>query len=141
MVKEYEDQPIGELDALRAPSRSESQRRRARERILAAAEPLLRRRRRPVSSWEVLAAWARPGLIAASIVALILTAALQLGRGGVPALEPVALDDVLASGEAGRVPALLVAINEPDADAVMAVALLEANGNGHLLSDDLGERR
>lgn len=137
MVQEYEDQPLNELEALKAPRRSDEQRQRTRQRIMAAAQPLLDRRGRPASSWEVLAAWARPGLVAASVALLVLAAALRFGPDR-PLPEPVALEDVLASGGQGQIPALLVAINEPDADAVMAAALLE-NGYGAQVPEQPGE--
>ncbi len=139
MVQEYEDRPLNELEALKAPRRSDEQQHWARQRIMAAAEPLLDRRGRPASSLEVLAAWARPGLIAASVALLIFAAALQFGPDRrLP--EPVTLEEVLASGESGGVPYLLVAINEPDADAVLAAALLE-NGNGARVPKEAGEGR
>jgi hypothetical protein len=126
MADRQNENPITGLEALRAPARSAAQREAARARILAAADPLLESRRRPSSSWDVLAAWARPGLIAASLAFLVLAGALRLAQR--PAPSPVALDDVLASGDNGAaVPALLVAMNEPDADAV-AAALLGQNG-------------
>jgi hypothetical protein len=138
MAPEHENQPIEGLDALRAPNRSEAQRQAAQARILAAAEPLLERRARPATSFEILAAWARPGLVAASVALLVFAAALQFGPDRSSEIQPVTLEDVLASGEAGDVPALLVAINEPDTDAVMAAALLQ-NGNGGRVPDDSGE--
>ncbi len=127
MVNQREERPLDELGVLKAPPRSEERRRAARGRILAAAAPLLQRRRRPASYWEVLAGWARPGLAAASIALLLLAAALQFTGNGEETAAPVPLDEVLATSDAGRVPALLVAINEPDADAVVAAAL---TGNG-----------
>jgi hypothetical protein len=129
MSEREEDLSIPELEALKAPRRSDIERRRSRQRILASAEPLLARRRRAGSSWEVLAAWARPGLVAASIVLAAFAAALNL-RGGpaTPVPEPVPLEDVLATGTNGSVPALLVAMSEPDVDAVVAAALLDRNG-------------
>jgi hypothetical protein len=129
MTDRHDDRPLAELEALKAPPRSDMERRRAQKRILAAAEPLLARRGRPSSSFDVLAAWARPGLVAASIVLAVVAAALKLGASG-EAVEAVALDDVLASGSGGQVPALLVAGSEPDAEAFFEVALLERNGNG-----------
>jgi hypothetical protein len=139
MVQGYEDQPLNELEALKAPRRSDEQRRSARQRIMAAAEPLLERRGHPATSFEVLAAWARPGLVAAGVALLILAGALKFGPER-PIPEPVTLEEVLASGEAGSVPSLLLAINEPDADAVLAAALLE-NGNGTRVPEDPGEGR
>jgi hypothetical protein len=118
------DRPIEELKLLRATERSDLERARARRAILAVAGPILARRRRPTSSWEVLANWARPGLVAASIVLAIALGAVQLGGPRSRAPEPVLLDDVLV-GEAadGAVLAVLVGNQEPDADAVMAATL------------------
>jgi hypothetical protein len=138
MAPEYEDQPIDGLEALKALRRSDEQRQGARARILAAAEPLLEQRGCSATSFEVLAEWARPGLVAASVALLVFAAALQFGPERPSELQPVTLEDVLASGDAGDVPPLLVAINEPDADAVMAAALLE-NGNGGRVPEDSGE--
>ncbi len=130
MGEPHEERPIAGLDSLRAPRRTEAERRRARERILAAVEPLLARREHPATSWEVLAGWARPGLVAASVALLILAGALQSRHAAEPPPEPVALHEVLASGEGGQVLALLVAINEPDAEAVAAAAFDREAGNG-----------
>lgn len=127
MVDERDEVPLADFGTLKAPQRSDEGRRAARARVMAAAAPLLESRRRPRSSWEVLAGWARPGLAAASLALLILAAALRLGANGADAPAPVPLDEVLATSDAGRVPAVLVAITEPDADAVVAVAL---TGNG-----------
>ena len=138
MVQKQEDQPIAGLEALKAPRRSDTERQGTRTQILAAAETMLERRGRPATSFEVLAEWARPGLVAASVALLVFAAALQFGPDRPSELQPVTLEDVLASGEAGDVPPLLVAINEPDADAVMAAALL-ANGNGGRVPEHSGE--
>ncbi len=125
MPEPRDDRPIDGFELLSAPPRSDLERAAARRAILAAAAPLLARRR-PASSWDVLAGWARPGLVAASIALAVAVGALQLGpsRGGEPA--PVALDEVLV-GEGGGAAALAMFIGtqEPDADAVMAAALLE----------------
>jgi len=102
MSDRYDEAPIPELEALKPPLRSDIERRRARQRVLACAEPLLARRRRAGSSWEVLAAWARPG----------------------------------ATGANGSVPALLVAMSEPDIDAVVAAALIETNGSSGALPQE-----
>ncbi len=53
-----------------------------------------------------------------------------------PVPEPVLLDDVLATGANGSVPALLVAMSEPDVDAVVAAALIETNGNSGALPQE-----
>lgn len=132
MSERYDELPVSELEALKAPRRSDIARRRSQQRILARAEPLLAQRRRSGSSWEVLAAWARPGLVAASIGLAILAGTLKLSGDARSAPEPVPLDDVLAAGANGSVPALLVAMSEPDADAVVAIALLGNNGGGAL---------
>jgi hypothetical protein len=119
---------LAELESLRAPRRSDIERRRARDSILAAAEPLLARRRRPASSWEVLAGWARPGLVAASIALAVVVGSLRLGGADDPALDPVALDEVLAGSGTGEVPTLLVALSEPDAEAVLTELLVRDSG-------------
>jgi hypothetical protein len=64
------------------------------------------------------------------VALLILAGALQSRRAAEPPLEPVALHEVLASGEGGQVLALLVAIDEPDAEAVVAAAFDREAGNG-----------
>lgn len=116
---------IRELEELRAPQRSGAQRRGTRDRILTRAEPLLAQMRgAPV--WKVLAGWARPGLAAASIVLALLIGALWRGETRAP--ETVAglyrMDDMLlAAHEQGPVPAILVEIDEPDAEATVAAAL------------------
>ncbi len=129
MSKPRDEGRIVELEHLRAPQRSESERRAARDRIRAAAEPLLARRRRPATSWDVLAAWARPGLVAASVAALLILGALQLRAPGQPSLGATTEADVVAAAERGQLPTLLVARNEPDADALLAAALLNGNGS------------
>ena len=136
MAELHDDRPIAEIEALRAPPRTETARRQARERILAAAEPLLALRQQPVSSWDVLAAWARPGLIAASVALAVAAGALLSGRVGQQTVEPVALGEVLAFSEGGEIPALLVAINEPDAEAVAAAALMAGGGNNGSLQEN-----
>lgn len=128
MAGEREDQRIVELELLRAPPRTEGARRAARDRIHAAAAPLLARRRRPATSWDVLAAWARPGLVAASVAALLILGGLQARRLTQPRTPPTAAE-VLAAGERGQLPTLLVARSEPDADALLAAALLSGNGS------------
>lgn len=131
MAENTEEKRIAELDALRAPPRSELARRRTRDRTLDTAEPLLAVRRRPYSSLDVLAQWARPGLVAAAVVAAFLIGALQLRSGrGQAELPPVALEEVLRGENGAAVPALLLAASEPDADDVVAAVLLEDNGNG-----------
>jgi len=141
MAELHDDRPIAEIEALRAPARTDAARRQACERILGAAEPLLAMRRQPVSSWDVLAAWARPGLIAASVALIVAAGALLSGRVGEERLEPVALGEVLASSEGGEIPALLVAINEPDAEAVAAAALMAGDGNNGSLQDNANSGR
>ncbi len=127
MAEERENPRIQELELLRAPQRTDQARRAARDRIRAAAAPLLARRRRPATSWDVLAAWARPGLVAASVAALLILGGLQVRRLTQPRATPTA-SEVLAAGERGQLPTLLVARNEPDADALIAAALLNGNG-------------
>ncbi len=120
--------PIRDFDLLRAPQRSEERRRAAQDRILAAAEPLLARRWSPSNSWEVLAAWARPGLVAASVAFLLLAGAVQLRLATDQPAAPTPPEEMLAAAERGQLPTLLVAASEPDADAIVAAALLERNG-------------
>ena len=74
--------------------------------------------------------WARPGLVAASIALLVAAGALITGRLGQPVADPVTLDEVLAIGESGEAPALLVSMNAPDAEASAAAALMEGAPNG-----------
>lgn len=130
MSEPDEERQIEGLEALKAPARSDMARQRAREGILAQAALLLARRRAR-SSWEVLTAWARPGLIAASIALAFLLGTLRPERPSPePALPPVALEDVLRARNGSEpVPSLLVATVEPDADAVIEAALLDANSN------------
>lgn len=120
-----EERPIEGFDELRAPPLSPERRRRLRDAILARAELALARRRRAPSYWDVLAAWARPGLVAAAIVLLVLAAALPwAGPGDAPLTGPVALDDALRlTGDDEPVPAVLLTSSEPDRDAVAAAAL------------------
>jgi hypothetical protein len=128
MRKERDDERIAELDLLRAPERSGRDRLAFRQRIRAAAKPLLARRRRPTTSWEFLAAWARPGLVAASVGALLILGALQLRGSGEPGPAGATDAEVLAAAERGQLPTLLVARNAPDANALLAAALLNGNG-------------
>ena len=126
-----EEPRLPELDALRPPRRSDVERRRARSSIIEAAAPLLAGRRPPSTSWDVLAAWARPGLVAAGIAAAVLIGAHELWRAGDDSTEQLALEDVLSgSVENGSVPALLLAVSEPDADAVVEAAFVEYRPNG-----------
>ena len=143
MAERHDDPPaIIEIAALRAPARTDAARRQATDRILAAAKPLLARRREPISSWDVLVGWARPGLVAASIAFFIAAGALLAGRISQPPAEPVTLHEVLALSESGEVPALLLSLNEPDAEAFAAAALMEGDPNGNgLESVNRGEER
>ncbi len=97
--------------------------------------------RRRTSYWEVLAAWARPGLAAAALAALLLLGALRIWRG--PASSPgTALDDILRqAGEGTPVPTLLVAANEPDANAVVAAALIESSAEAGLPGENSNRGR
>ncbi len=122
-----DNKQIKELGELRAPSRTAHERQAFHARILAQVGPLLARRRRP-RTWDVLAGWARPGLAAVALALLL--AALQFGPDRHRSTAPLGLDELLAAGsESTRVPAWLVGLNEPDADAVIAAALLETNLN------------
>lgn len=125
MPEPRDDRPIDGFELLSAPPYSDLERAAARRAILTAAAPLLARRR-PRTSWDVLAGWARPGLVAASIALAVAVGALQLGPSRASEPAPLALDEVLV-GEGGGAAALamLVATQEPDADALMAAALLE----------------
>lgn len=126
MPEPRDERPLDELSLLRPPPRSDVDRASARRAILTAAAPLLARRRAPASSWDVLAGWARPGLVAAGIILAIALGALQLGPSRRSEPAPVLLDEVLV-GENGSaaVLAVLVGNQEPDVDAVVAAALLE----------------
>ncbi len=142
MAERHDDPPIIEIEALRAPARTDAARRQLTDRILAVAEPLLARRREPISSWDVLVGWARPGLVAASIAFFIAAGALLTGRISQRPAEPVTLDEVLALSESGEVPALLLSLNEPDAEAFAAAALMEGAPNADALeSVNRGEER
>jgi hypothetical protein len=125
MPEPRDDRPLDELELLRPPARSDLDRARARRAILTAAAPIFARRGRQATSWEVLAGWARPGLVAAGIALAVAIGAVQLGGSREPSPEPVLLEDVLV-GEGGgaAVLAVLVGNREPDADAVMAAALV-----------------
>ncbi len=144
MAERHDDPPpIIDIEALRAPTRTEAAQKHLTERITASAEPLLARRREPLSSWDVLAGWARPGLVAASAALLVAAGALVTGRlGEPPASEAVTLDEVLAYSESGDAPALLVSFNEPDAEAFAAAALMEGpRSNDVLESVNRGNER
>ncbi len=125
-----EDQFSEALRELRPPPPSWERRRRLREQILARAEALLSRRRRRTSHWEVLAGWARPGLVAAAILLALVTAAGQIGgSGGERPVAPVALDELLRqTAEHDSVPAMLLTSSEPDADAVVAAVFAGNTG-------------
>ncbi|UCC84896.1 MAG: hypothetical protein JSW46_08250 [Gemmatimonadota bacterium] len=142
MVETGSDRPIEGLEALKAPRRSEAQRAATNARILASAELPLARRRQPTSSLDVLAAWGRRGLVAASIALAILAGSLQPWRAWQQEpSQPVVLEEVIgAAGEPEGVPALLVAYSEPDLDAVAAAALLERNGNRSVIPENVEQR-
>ncbi len=120
-MSDQEEGRVPGLEALRAPPRSGAQRARTRDAILRRAAPLLGSRR-PASSWEVLADWARPGLAAAAAVAAVLIW-LPMGRVGVPEATRPGLDEVLEPGGEAGIPEVLVSANEPNLDAVLAAAL------------------
>jgi len=132
-----EERPVHELEQLRASPRSQIERQRARRRILAAAAPLLARRR-PATSWEVLAGWARPGLVAASVALAISLGAVRLTPSRQSEPMPVPLDEVLV-GDGGAVLAVLVGNQEPDADALLAAELMEGRAQTST-SDAIPER-
>ena len=71
--------------------------------------------------WEVLSAWARPGLAAAAaIVVLGVAIAISVGE---PNSDVVTLDDALQANVTQSATSLLVAApNPPDVDIVLAVS-------------------
>jgi hypothetical protein len=52
----------------------------------------------------------------------------------------VALEEVIRGAGPEGVPAFLVAYSEPDFDAVAAAALLERNGNGSVIPENVEQR-
>lgn len=121
-----QERPLAELDSLKAPRWGGERASRVVAGILAAAEPLLRGRRPRTSSIEVLAGWARPGLIAAAVTLAVASAAsIYFSATRAAPAAPVALDDVLTGGPSGTLPTVLVASTAPDANAVIEVAFLE----------------
>lgn len=129
-MAEHNSEKIKELNELRAPAWTADEQRVFHRQILAHVLPVLARRRRP-ATWDVLARWARPGLAAAAVALALLLAALQFGPDRQRPAVQMGLDELLGAGsESNRVPAWLVGLNEPDADAVIAAALLETNLNG-----------
>lgn len=72
------------------------------------------------TSWDVLAAWARPGLAAVAVVAFLM--GLWLGiRPGAGAGEPMALEDTAPVGA----PAQLVGAAAPPGPDLMLAAVME----------------
>jgi hypothetical protein len=73
--------------------------------------------------WEVLTSWARPGLVAAGLLAVAALAWVAAGpRQGLRA----SLEDPLpAAGEGAAVPTYLVSAEAPDVNAVMAAFVEE----------------
>jgi hypothetical protein len=118
MVDTGSDRPIEGLEALKAPQRSDAPRDAANERILASAELPLARRRQLTSSFSLQPwrAWQQE-----------------------PS-QPVALEEVIRGAGPEGVPAFLVAYSEPDFDAVAAAALLERNGNGSVIPENVEQR-
>jgi hypothetical protein len=88
---------------------------RVRAALAAAPAPAARR-----SSWDVLAAWARPGLAAAAV--LVLALGWWLLRAGAPA-DPN-LEEVLVSAVAPGA-AVTVSAQPPSNDAVLGLVLGE----------------
>lgn len=128
MSEQANDQPLRDLELLRAPQRDDLQRGALRARIMSRAELLLEARARSRSPWEVLAAWSRPGLVAAVVATILVAGALRSWHGEEPGAAPLAVDDMLSgAGQTDRIPAVLLASREPDADAVVAAVLL-SNG-------------
>jgi hypothetical protein len=71
------------------------------------------------SSWDVLGAWARPGLVAAL---LLIVAVLFGARETAPSTDEVTLDDAFSQTAEGREEtSLLLSPSPPDADVVLAV--------------------
>jgi len=68
------------------------------------------------TAWDVLARWARPGLVAAAAVALTVGLWLRIGSGG--EMESITLADAVQA--AGVPEALLTAPSSSSADAVLA---------------------
>lgn len=134
-----EERPVEGLEELKAPRLSAEQLLRFKETVVARAEMALARRRRPASSWDVLARWARPGLVAAAVALVFLAVALRVGGVGDEAANgPVALDEVLRyTAEDESVPAVLLTSSEPDADAVVAAALARDYGGRQRGTDEV----
>lgn len=131
-MERHEQEPrIDELASLRAPTLSREVRDRLRERILWRATPLLARRRRLETWWDVLGRWARPGLVAAAASLALLAGGLELiSRSNRGHLAPVALEDALRAGPAElQPPDWLLDSREPDATAIVEAALLAPNSN------------
>jgi hypothetical protein len=84
------------------------------------AEARLQIERHPESSsWDVLGAWARPGLVAAL---LLIVAVLFGARETAPSADDVTLDDAFSQTADGREEtSLLLSPSPPDADVVLAV--------------------
>ena len=89
-------------------------------RVLAAAEPLLRRDAVPTDWWEILGGWARPGLTAALLLAA--WAAFRLKAETPRADQPIsALEEGFQSeGGAAAAPVLLASNRPPDLNVVLA---------------------
>ena len=130
------EEPMVELEMLRARDQPAAARHRLVDRILDRAEPLLARRRRQPAWWDVLAEWARPGLVAASLFLALLIGAVRMGGAYYGAAPPsAALDEVLTAGTgSAAVPAWLVAANEPDVTAVLETALQNGDPNASELT-------
>ncbi|MBI3982643.1 MAG: hypothetical protein HY337_07005 [Gemmatimonadetes bacterium] len=87
------------------------------ERVTAAATTVLGREMAS-GWWEVLGAWARPGVAAA--VALAASATLWLAVASVPADSDVTIEDALRrTGETVATPVLVAATSEPDLERLM----------------------
>lgn len=119
------------IETLRAPRRTPRRRRQLRDRIVSAALPLLQQRQGR-GPWQLLEAWARPGLVAALIMLAVLTGALRFqARGQGEVLAPVALEDALRGPNGGALPEWLVATDEPGAVTLLESALLEPSSDGN----------
>ena len=72
--------------------------------------------------WEVLSAWARPGLAAAAAI-VVLAVAITISVGGSSPFEEVTIDDALQTTTTQSATLLLVtAPNPPDIDIVLALS-------------------
>ncbi len=121
----FDHRPDPELgDALRAALASADDPSFVRRVVAAAADADLPRSG-PGRSWEVLTEWARPGLIAAGLVAVaVLAAWIGFGRPTTGVSEGLG-DPLRPTVAALPIPSAFAGSPEPDVEAVLAVALGE----------------